>query len=486
MAKQRSHISIRTISLLMFAVAVCVLGGALFAGSYYSDTFNTTQEAYNASVICRQSARDIQLASDFLTRKAQSFVLTADDEDALAYLTELTVTRRRDIAVERVTDNTDIAEEEQLVTDAKASSDYLVGLELYAIRLVCEAEGIDPGSLSAQVSDVSLSASDSALSASGKESRAIELLFGEDYRTHKDTVDNSLSAALDLIRVRVSDNNDAMNAAFKDLRRFQSLVAFGTAALILLLLIWIFRLVISPLQKYVASIKRGEKINPRGAAELQTLAASYNKMFEENASRHKELTDQASTDALTGVNNRLVFERLCLQRMLGTQKALMLVDIDYFKHVNDQYGHDTGDRILQKVARVLTENVRGEDVVCRIGGDEFVVIMQRIRPDRSIQIEAKIDRITSMLRNTDDGLPAVTLSIGIAFGDGDCPVGNLHKHADLALYEVKENGRNGHRFYADGAASNGSEDEDIPDYDDRKEETAETEDTAEQPEAGET
>lgn len=457
MPKQSKHISIRMISVLLFLTAVVVLVSTIAAGKHYADRYDSKQETYEASVLCRQSARDIQLASDLLTRKAHGFAVTGNSDDAMEYLTELTVTKRRDIAEENVRTYSDSEEEKTLVTEAKENSDYLVGTELYSMRLTCEAFGIDAAGLSSLVSDVQLSASDSALSAEEKRLRAVAILFDDDYRTHKDTIDNSLTAALDLIRTRVSDDRDAVNDAFSSLRHFQVFMSIGLALLILLLLFWLSGLIISPLQKYVASIQRGEKITPRGVAELQTLAERYNRSFEQNESQHKKLNDQASTDALTGVNNRLVFERCCTQRMLGIQKAFLLIDIDYFKHVNDQYGHDVGDRILQKVARVLTENVRGADIVCRIGGDEFVVIMQHIRPDRSIQIDAKIDRITSMLQNTDDGLPAITLSIGIAFGDGDCPVGHLHKNADLALYEVKENGRNGHRFYADGRASNGSD-----------------------------
>lgn len=158
----------------------------------------------------------------------------------------------------------------------------------------------------------------------------------------------------------------------------------------------------------------------------------------------------AVTDDMTGLYNRRYFDRH-LGVMLGKAQAqdrdmaLMILDIDHFKSVNDNYGHDVGDVVLREFAARLKRNIRGVDLACRFGGEEFVVLM----PDTDYwQAEAVAERVRQSIseRSFEIGADrhlAVTVSAGVTLNEArsDTPE-TLIKRADVALYRAKREGRN--------------------------------------------
>ncbi|NWG23982.1 MAG: PleD family two-component system response regulator [Pseudorhodoplanes sp.] len=168
--------------------------------------------------------------------------------------------------------------------------------------------------------------------------------------------------------------------------------------------------------------------------------------------------EAAITDPLTGLHNRRYMEShlatLVTQSHARSKPLSVLVlDIDFFKSVNDTYGHDAGDDVLREFAVRVRKSIRGIDLACRLGGEEFVVVM----PDTDIGVAATVAerlrrRIASEKFPIEQGRAAidVTISIGLAGleGEGDT-AGNLLKRADQALYRAKRDGRN--RVVADAA-----------------------------------
>ena len=157
---------------------------------------------------------------------------------------------------------------------------------------------------------------------------------------------------------------------------------------------------------------------------------------------------QAEHDPLTDLLNCGSFDRLLnLYEKENNKFALILIDVDTFKSVNDTYGHAMGDVILKRVSKLLLTAFRTIDYVCRIGGDEFAIIMVEMTSDLSYTISEKISEINRQLAASKENVPAVSLSVGVAFTDRKNPGKSLFTDADMALYYTKEHGRNGCTFY---------------------------------------
>lgn len=174
----------------------------------------------------------------------------------------------------------------------------------------------------------------------------------------------------------------------------------------------------------------------------------------ERREQERTIHHMAYHDALTGLPNRVLLgdrlaQALTTAKRNGTSGALMLLDLDRFKDINDTLGHSTGDALLKEVGSRLTGLLRKSDTVSRMGGDEFVILLPTIADSASSEIIAgKVVRAFRKSFACDGRTLNVTASIGIANfpADGD-DAETVFKNADIALYRVKESGRNGYQRY---------------------------------------
>ncbi|WAC73397.1 diguanylate cyclase [Roseateles sp. SL47] len=163
-----------------------------------------------------------------------------------------------------------------------------------------------------------------------------------------------------------------------------------------------------------------------------------------------QLAQLASSDALTGLPNRRELDRaldsaLARQRRHareGRAMALLFLDVDGFKKINDSHGHSVGDEVLRAFAHCLRRTVRASDLVARLAGDEFIAVLEDLnRPDEAASVAAKI---VEAVRNERMAGLSVTTSVGVAtLADGEAPARDLMALADRALYQAKRAGRNG-------------------------------------------
>ena len=157
-------------------------------------------------------------------------------------------------------------------------------------------------------------------------------------------------------------------------------------------------------------------------------------------------TAQAQTDALTGLKNRRAFGEaadivLKLVSRERQQAAMMVIDIDNFKQINDALGHAAGDASLVHVARLLESQLRRSDVYGRVGGDEFVVLLPNATIDAASSVAEKLCEAAAAHPQQLDGKSInISLSIGVVMGDADSD--ELLRRADIAMYEAKRNGKN--------------------------------------------
>ena len=161
------------------------------------------------------------------------------------------------------------------------------------------------------------------------------------------------------------------------------------------------------------------------------------------------LDRMAHTDALTTLHNRRYFETLAEQQLSYSRNEhspvfLMLLDIDHFKKINDNYGHDIGDEVLKYVANISKRNIRPEDILARFGGEEFIILLPNVDATQAEQIA---DRICADMRKNpfeldEETVVSVTSSIGYARFLPHChSLRSLIKCADMALYVAKQQGR---------------------------------------------
>ena len=182
------------------------------------------------------------------------------------------------------------------------------------------------------------------------------------------------------------------------------------------------------------------------AAEVKINEEKKKKAMEASFRKETErLNYRVSHDGLTGVLNRAGYDVLMSTLELETV-YLVLIDADDFKNINDNYGHETGDRILVKIAGALKDNFRKEDSICRIGGDEFVVLMPHAGKDLKDRIVSAVESVNRDLSDVEDGLPPITVSAGIADGRKASDSVTLFELADRAMYECKRSGKHGFRF----------------------------------------
>jgi two-component system, cell cycle response regulator len=200
---------------------------------------------------------------------------------------------------------------------------------------------------------------------------------------------------------------------------------------------------------YISKPFRVEELIARVAVAIRLKRERDNlrRSAEEARRRAEAASERSMTDALTGLLNRYGLQR-ALQRELAEARrytrplSCLLLDLDYFKAVNDTYGHAAGDAALTQAARVLTETVRGSDVVCRYGGEEFLVLAPETELAGALALAQKIRlAVSSRLFGVAPRSFPLTFSVGVArLRDGES--GNdMIARADEALYHAKQLGR---------------------------------------------
>ncbi|MGI9515425.1 MAG: GGDEF domain-containing protein [Pirellulaceae bacterium] len=191
---------------------------------------------------------------------------------------------------------------------------------------------------------------------------------------------------------------------------------------------------------------------PSNATEMQQELQRLRLRVAEQTAEITRLRELAETDPLTGIANRRGFEKEMRRRYAETRRhdrpfTLMSIDMDDLKSVNDESGHSTGDELLQEIARLLHENVRASDVVARVGGDEFAVILPGADIESARYVAKRIYEVAVPLVQSRFGDENGRLSIGIVQAHPGLTIEQVLETADQRMYRAKEQG--GNCFVAD-------------------------------------
>lgn len=410
--------------------------------------FTTVRQTTEQYIDCEKAAKELQDASDYLSEQVRMYAMTGKRKYMDLYFMEVNVTKHREKALQSLKKNFDGTDTFNALKKALNYSTELMDTEYYSMRLVSEATGKAKDTWPEEIQKVEVSKADEALTSEQKQERARAMVSDNKYQDAKTQITSNVNTCMSDLITLIHNRQGRATTIFSDMYFKLEIGIVIFVALLLTICMMMRRLIVKPLMSYNECVKKGVIFPVVGAAELQKLAYTYNKVYEQNQETQKLIRHQAEHDALTELLNRGSFENILNIYETGdSQFALILIDVDIFKSVNDTYGHATGDAILKKVATLLKTTFRSIDYPCRIGGDEFALVMVEMTSELQYTITEKIDYMNEVLSNPEDGLPAVSLSVGVAFADRENPGESIFKDADQALYYVKEHGRHGCSFY---------------------------------------
>ena len=201
-------------------------------------------------------------------------------------------------------------------------------------------------------------------------------------------------------------------------------------------------------RRYSQSLRRLAELSKELQASNANLEEKVEKRTAELASKNQQLEEMARTDALTKLSNRRAFDELIRHEIGRSERSgqsfvIGIVDLDRFKTVNDTYGHDAGDLVLQAVAKTLQDGLRAGDFPFRWGGDEFCILFPETAGDVALVIAERLKQmIETQVFSINDKALQVTASFGLAVWQADLKVSDVIKHADHAMYESKRLGSN--------------------------------------------
>ncbi len=443
-------IRISTVNIIMICISFFLYIMLISATIHISQKYKDVHNSMDDYIVCEENHLLLTEGSAYLTEQARLYAVTFDPVYMENYFTEVHVTRRRETALEQLKSYYDGEKTYEYMLEALQHSTDLMTEEIYAMRLVSEAQGYEQDGLPSEVQSVHLNSQDQSLNQQDMIEKAREILFGPAYQEAKtqifDSVDNSMESIHELTHRQMLENAGDLESTMANQRRLISILFVET----IITFIMISVLIVKPLHVYVNCIREEKMMEITGSYEFKYLALTYNDIFEIKNANEAMLRYRAEHDPLTGIINRGGFEQLKnVFRMQDAPLGFLIVDVDKFKLVNDGYGHEVGDQVLKKVAGLLKDGFRATDYPARIGGDEFAVILTSMTEEMSAVIKRKITEMNDQLMNPQDGLPQVSLSVGGAFSDSGF-TDDLYQKADAALYQVKEHGRCGCRFYEEG------------------------------------
>ena len=442
--KEHTGIQLKTASIFFVILALIAAVALLVSDIAVGKGYQRMTQASDRYISAQMAATNMESGSDYLTDRVRCFVVTGEIDYLNDFIEEIQVTKRRDKAVEdleRLLTGSDSTAIDDL-NAALSLSNELVNIENKAMRLMIEAENIDLSVVPEEIAEIELTQDELAMSKEELKEKAQTLVFDNNYMHYKDRIRENVNLCTQSLIHSSSQELESASANLSLLVKLQTALTIIFFLIVLAIIIIITLMVRKPLTQMVLSMQEQKEITPTGVEELRFVTRIYNQVLQDNRHVREKLSHEASHDALTGLLNRGAYD-LLMENTDKEHMALILIDVDYFKQVNDTYGHAVGDKVLKRVADLMKDSFRSVDILCRIGGDEFVVVMTRVNSSMRQLVRDKINRMNDILQHPKDDLPPVSLSVGVAFSDRENPEGDIFHDADAALYEVKEAGRKG-------------------------------------------
>ena len=433
--------TITIFAIIMAVVSAFLIVGIVFNWMNYGDLIRVS----NDYVVWEEESKEMIIASDYLTEQVRMFVETGERHYMDDYFKEANETRRREAALSFVQKKFPGSESQTHLETALEESRNLMATEYKAMLLKGKALGDDLSTYPEPVQNATLTDEEEALSVADKNYQAHVILYDGAYSIVKERISNETEACLkDLVKELEKEQNAAeFRLRFAMIYELVLIAAF--LVLTVFIVILTSRRVFTPLIRSIPFIENDSPLPVTGGYELRMLVYAYNLMYEANRRNKTRLEFKVEHDALTGALNRAAFDRVMTNTEEG-KVAVILLDIDNFKQINDNYGHLAGDQVLRELVGAMHDNFRSEDSIFRIGGDEFAIVLFGIDENSKQILQNKFASINaSLAEDAKNGAPQVTISAGVAFGEALDDT--LMQKADAALYDSKAAGKSCCSFF---------------------------------------
>ncbi|MDF1880166.1 GGDEF domain-containing protein [Sulfurimonas sp. MAG313] len=427
------------------------------------------QSLQNSSFKMSQKADELRQSSDDLTRFARTYVITADPLYKTQYFTILDIRNgkaKRPFEYEGIywdllepkrsqlhPQNDPISLEVEMkllpyteyefsrLKEAENQSNKLVNLEVQAFNAMIGLYIDDKGNYT--------------LHKEANQDLAISLLHSEQYHLAKQSIMLPINYFLSSLSKRITQDTQELQEKTRQLfKKIFALIALDFF-LFLLTMYVISKKVLSPISKIttmITKIKQKKEIYKSKfyKDEIGFMAEEFYTMHERIQDDHKKLQDLANIDELTGIYNRRFFfdvsNKILKSAYRNDQKvSLLIFDIDNFKSINDSYGHQIGDSVLQHLVGTISARLRQGDVFARYGGDEFVILLQDTNLEVAFEISKSLCKTVKDKVFAYDKLVHIPISISAGVSEYRHPYTDLKsliKSADIGLHQAKREGRN--------------------------------------------
>lgn len=449
--KVKKGLPLKKLSIII-AIITSVISLFLLLGIFFTyRNYHQMKETSSSFVEWEGKAEEMWTSSEYLTENVRDFAVLGEKKYLDRYFAEAK-SQTREEALEYMEKEFPGSKMASALKNALNESVGLMQTEYHAMRLKCESMGTDNNVVKAIFADypdilqVSLSETEASATADQKAKLASTMLYDEAYLSKKQLINNSTHDCLEKLTEELYSRQNAAEGKLFFALIFEFIMIIIFIGLSIFVIVITSNQVFDPLIRTIPYIQNDSPIPVQGAYELRILANTYNAMYESHRKSRLSLKFKADHDALTGVLNRRAFDRVQEAANVG-KIAFLMVDIDNFKAVNDNYGHVMGDKVLVELVALLRNHFCADDSIFRIGGDEFSIVLFGLDETNKDSISEKINDVNAILdARGKEGFPNVTISVGVAFGNliDDA----LINKADTALYERKKSGKSGCSFFS--------------------------------------
>lgn len=439
-------ISLKIVSGILLFLVLTLLGALLSSVYMISNRYDEIHYMEENYIALANDVFEFGEASDYLTDQIRFYASYEREYYLDNYLYEAFEDKRRDKALEDLKSFALGTDAYRYLQDASDESNQLMKVEYHSAALILYKKGITDTKYQVIFDNYTLTDIEKALSSEELKEKAVELVTDSEYYESKNRIIQNVEKTVNKLDSELKSKINAEYSLLSTMQGLQKGLMFLILTLAILLAALVYFGLIRPVGKAVDTMLQGDSLNVSGLKEYRYLSNAYNEMREENLSKNKKLEYKAEHDTLTGLYNREGYKQI--YNSLELDKTIfILVDIDEFKTINDTYGHAIGDKVIIRVANELKHSFRREDIICRIGGDEFAILITHYNKTTIKSIENKCKALNEVLIVPDGEMPGVSISIGMAYGTKEDTTDTLFKKADYAMYLTKRDGRAGQTVY---------------------------------------